>query len=93
MNPPVELPDVQRHRAGHVEAEMRQPMIKLDPPARNPRMVLAPHFQWRVLGQHFAGLSELLLTGEDRPGHDQRLRPRPALGQSPAHQQLVCAEL
>src|SRR4029079_9975515 len=72
---------------------MRQPVVELDPAPRHPRMVLAPHLEWRVLGQQVAGLRKLALTREHRPRHDQRLRPRPALGETPAHQQLIRPDL
>src|SRR6185312_176780 len=84
---------VERHRARNVETEMRQPMIELDSTARNPWMVLAPNLEQPVLGKQLSRLRHLPLAREYRASHDQRLRPRPALRQSAAHQQLVCAHL
>src|SRR5207237_10391599 len=83
--------DVERHRSSHIEAEMGETVVKLDPPARHPRMILAANLERRVLGEHLAGFGQLLLAREHRSGHDQRLSPRPALGEPAAYQQLVGA--
>src|SRR6478736_48615 len=56
-------------------------------------MVLAAHFQRRILRQHVAGLGELLLAAEYNAGHDQGLSLGPALNQTASYQQLVCADL
>src|SRR5205814_504499 len=90
--PAGRAPHIQRHRTAHIEAEMRQPMVKLDPPARNPWMVLTAHFQRRVPGKQFASLGELLLAAEHRPRHDQRLRAATTLRQPPADEKLICAD-
>src|SRR4051812_49064208 len=72
---------------------MREAVVELDPAARDPRMILAADVERRVLRQQLAGLGDLPLGREHRARHDQRLRPRPALSQPTAHQQLVCADL
>ena len=71
---------------------MRKTVVELDSSARDPWMILAPNLKWGIFGEHVAGLRELLLAAEDRARHDQRLRPRPAFGQSSAHEQLVCTD-
>src|SRR5688572_18909659 len=85
--------DVERHRARHVPAEMIERMSELDAAARDPGMVAAPDLERRLLGQRLAGFLDLALAREDQAGEDQRLRPRPTLGETAIHQQLIGAEL
>ena len=56
-------------------------------------MILPPNLERRILGKHIAWLGELPLTAEYSSGHDQCLRPRPALHEPAANQQLICADL
>ena len=43
--------DVERHRSGHVEPEMGQPMVELDPAPRHPRMIAALDRQHGIFGE------------------------------------------
>jgi hypothetical protein len=65
---------------------MRQSMVELDPAARYPRMILAAHLKWGLVRQHLSWLRHFSLGAENRAGHDQRLRPSPAFGQSAGDQ-------
>ena len=84
--------DVERHRAGHVEPEMLQPMRQLDPAARHPRMIAALDGQQRIVGEQVPRLRHPPVTNKHIPRQDQRLRPSPALGQPLRDEQKVGAD-
>ena len=56
-------------------------MVQLDPAARHPRMVLAPHVERRVVGHRVAGLGHAAVAREHLPGEGSA--PAPASGSRP----------
>ena len=89
---PGRASDIERHRAGHVDREMTQPMGELDAAARHPRMIAPLDDQRGAFGQQIARLGDPAVPGEDIAGQDQRLRPGAAFGETLGDEQLVGAD-
>ena len=85
--------DVHRRRARRVEAKVFDRMGQLDPAARDPGVITAPHIKRRIGRQTVAWLGELGFTAEHQPGQHQRLRTAAAFSQPAIDQQLVNARL
>ena len=85
--------DIDGGQAGRIDGEFGQALFELQPPARDPGVRLALHFQRQILGDLVAGLVEAPGAGEDLAGHDDGLGLGPAFGQAPVDQQLIEADL
>ena len=85
--------DVDRHRAGHVPAEVVEAVRQLDAAARHPRMVTALDGQRCIDSKDLPCLFDLAVTDIDQAREDQRLRPGPAFGESEFDKPLVGARL
>ncbi len=85
--------DVHRGGAHGIEPEVIERMGKLDPAARNPRVVAPADFDRGTGGEQLAGLGDLALARKDQPGQDQSLGAGAAFGQPALGHELVGADL
>ena len=83
--------DIYSHRAGYIDPELLQRVVKLQPAPADPGMILSAQLQWGVRSDIVTSLVDPLLAGKHQPGQDQRLRAGARIRQAAFHQRHVCA--
>ena len=72
---------------------MRDGMGQLQTTARDPGMILSPHFKRQIIGDLLPGFFKFTFLGKDQSCHDQGLGSGPAFNKPTVHQKLIEAYL